>query len=252
LRDLWQQGLRRIRIAALSKSAFTILALLAASLGVRPVAAQVNVEAGLTSDYRLRGYSLSRGEPAASLSLSYDDNHSGMFAEMVGVAMHVPQGGFGVMGGYATLGYAQRFGDDWSADVGLLRAQYAPDSSYARRTGYTELFAGVSGRSVAVRVAFSPDYLWDRTMTVYVSGDVFERPADHWRVSGHIGALAFLRNGPPAPVSRIQYDWSVQIQRELGRAELGLALSGGGPDHQYFGGSPHTKTAVTATARWAF
>lgn len=252
MRDLRQQGLRRIRFATLTRPAFTILAMLGVSLGVRPAAAQVNAEASLTSDYRLRGYSLSRREPAASLSLSYDDNNSGMFAEVAGVAMHVPQGGLGVMGGYATLGYGSRLGGGWSADFGLLRAQYAPDSSFGRGTGYTELFAGVSGRSVAVRAAFSPDYLWDRTMTVYVSGDVFQRPADHWRVSGHLGALAFLRTSSPAPASRIQYDWSVQIQRELGQAELGLAVSGGGPDDQYFGGSPHTKTAVTATARWAF
>lgn len=251
MRDLRQQGLCRIRFATLTKPAFTILAMLVALLGVHPAAAQVSVEASLTSDYRLRGYSLSHREPAASLSLSYDDD-SGVFGELTGVATHVPHSGLGVMGGYATLGYAQRLGGGWSADVGLLRAQYTPDSSFGRRTGYTELFAGVSGRSVAVRAAFSPDYLWDRTMTVYVSGDVFQRPADHWRVSGHIGALVFLRNGPPAPVSRIQHDWSFQIQRELGKAELALALSGGGPGREYFDGSSHTKTAVTATARWAF
>ncbi len=56
----------------------------------------------------------------------------------------------------------------------------------------------------------------------------------------------------PAPVSRIQHDWSFQIQRELGKIELGLALSGGGPEREYFDGSSHTKTAITATARWAF
>jgi uncharacterized protein (TIGR02001 family) len=251
LRDVRQQGLRRIRVPALSRSSFLILALLAASLGVCPATAQVNVEAGLASDYRLRGYSLSRREPAASLSLSYDDA-SGVFAELTGVAMHVPHGGLDVMGGYATLGYAKRLGDGWSADVGLLRAHYTSASSFGRSTGYTELFAGVSERSVAFRLALSPDYLWDRTMTIYVSSDVFKRPADHLRVSAHFGALAFLRQGPPAPVSRIQYDWSVQIQRALGKAEFGIALSGGGPDREYFDGSPHTKTGVTATARWAF
>lgn len=218
---------------------------------VYPASAQVNLEAGLTTDYRLRGYSLSRREPAASLSVGYDDT-SGVFGEVTGVAVHVPGGGLGLMGGYATLGYAQRVGSDLSAEIGLLRAQYTPDSSFRRATGYTELFAGVSGRSVALRAAFSPDYLWDRTMTLYVSGDVFKRPAQHWRISGHVGALAFVRNGPPAPVSRVQYDWAAQVQREFGRAEFGLALSGGGPDLEYFDGSPHTKTAVTATVRWAF
>ncbi|MBO9671517.1 MAG: hypothetical protein J7485_13480 [Sphingobium sp.] len=224
---------------------------MALSAAAFPACAQVNLEAALTTDYRLRGYSLSRREPAASLSVGYDGS-SGIFGEVTGVAVYRAGGRLGLMGGYATLGYARRIGDGLSADIGLLRAQYAPDSSFGRATGYTEVFAGISGRSVALRAAFSPDYLWDRTMTLYVSGDVFKRPAEHWRISGHVGALAFVRNGPPAAVSRVRYDWAAQVQREFGRAELGLTLSGGGPEREYFDGSPHTKTAVTATARWAF
>ena len=38
-----------------------------------PVAAQVAIEAAVQTDYRVRGYSVSDGEPTASVSVSYDD-----------------------------------------------------------------------------------------------------------------------------------------------------------------------------------
>jgi hypothetical protein len=172
--------------------------------------------------------------------------------ELNGVGMHRADGGVGLLGGYATLGYARRLQSGWSADVGLLRAQYSPDSSFARNTGYTELFAGLTGKTAAFRLALSPDYLWNNTVTIYGSGDLFRRVTDHWRVAGHFGVLALVKGGPAVPISRLQYDWTAQLKREFGHVELGVALSGGGPDPDYFDGFEHSKTAFAATARWTF
>lgn len=245
-------GLRGIRVQTLNEAAaIAALSLIGALALADRASAQIGVEAQLVNDYRIRGYSLSGREPAASLALSYDDI-SGAFAELRGIVMHERDDGLAVMGGFATLGYAKRLSGDWTADVGLLRAQYTPDAGLGRSTGYTELFAGATGRHIGLRVALSPDYLWDRTTTVYASGQIFRRLNDNLRVTGHVGLLTYLRGGPPVSISRTQYDWSLQLQRQLGRADLRLGISAGGPDRDYFGGSSHSKSALTAGLSWTF
>jgi uncharacterized protein (TIGR02001 family) len=217
----------------------------------QPARAQLSAEASLTSDYRLRGYSLSRREPAASLTVAYDDK-SGLFADATGVVLRQPNGDIGFMGGFATVGYAARIHDDVAVDIGVLRAQFARQSSFGRDASYTELFAGVTGRSLSARAAFSPDYLWDGTATLYLSGEFVQRPAPKWRIVGHAGFLATLRGGPPYPASSTQYDWSVRVARQLGPADLELMYSNGGQNREVINGVSHPKSALTGTLRWAF
>lgn len=236
-----------LRSTAWFAGALPLLSLLAAA----PAAAQLSAEASITSDYRLRGYSLSHREPAAALSLGYDDK-SGLFVDATGVVLHMPDGKIRWMGGFASLGYAARLNGDLAVDVGVLRAQYSRNASFRRNASYTELFAGLTGRAFSVRAALSPDYLWDGTTTLYLSGDLVRRPAPKWRIVAHAGLLATLRGGPPYAAPRTQYEWSLRAGHQLGHADLELALSGGGPNREMFDGIYHTRTALTATARWAF
>ncbi|MBO9576866.1 MAG: hypothetical protein J7494_14125 [Sphingobium sp.] len=237
--------------SCLRRSTGSILGALLLLIASQPARAQLSAEAALTSDYRLRGYSLSHREPAASLTLGYDDA-SGLFVDGTAVLLRMPGGKIGFMGGFATIGYAKRLSSDLSLDAGLLRAQFTRQSSYRRNASYTELFAGLTGRSFAVRAALSPDYLWDRTTTLYVSGELVRRPWPKWRVVAHAGLLATLSGGPPYPASETQYDWSLRVGRQLGKADLELAWSNGGPNREMFDGRWHPKSALTGTARWAF
>lgn len=231
------------------KLALSLLgALLAAG---QPARAQLSAAASLTSDYRLRGYSLSHREPAASLTVGYDDK-SGLFADATGVILRQPNGDIGFLGGFATIGYASRIRDNVALDIGLLRAQFARQSSFGRDASYTELFAGVTGRALSARAAFSPDYLRDGTATLYLSGEIVQRPAPKWRIVGHAGFLATLRGGPPYPAPQTQYDWSVRVARQLGPADLELMYSNGGPNREFVDGVSRPKSALTGTARWAF
>ena len=216
-----------------------------------PATAQITAEAAITTDYRLRGYSLTQREPVASLTLGYDDK-SGLFADGTGILVLRPDGKIAFMGGFASLGYAKRLSGRLSVDAGLLRAQFNRHSGYRRDASYTELFAGLTARSFSLRAAYSPDYLWDGTSTLHVSGDLVHRPADKWRIVAHAGLLHTLTGGPPYAAPRTQYDWSLKLARQMGRADLELAYSNGGPEREMIAGAWRSKSALTATARWAF
>jgi uncharacterized protein (TIGR02001 family) len=216
-----------------------------------PATAQLNLGASLTSDYRLRGYSLSHGRPAASARIGYDDA-SGLFADGTAISFLAPDDSLKWMGGIVALGYARRLRGGLSVDAGVLRAQFSPQSSLGRAGGYTELFAGLSGRTLAARLSYSPDYYRPGVATLYGRVEATVRPAPRWRLSGHVGALTRLSGTPAFPIARTQYDWRAGATHILGPLELDASLSGGGPNWDYYGAQPHSKTALVGTVRVSF
>lgn len=220
-------------------------------LFVAPASAQLNLGASLTSDYRFRGYSLSHGRPAASARIGYDDA-SGLFLDGTAITFLAPDDGLQWMGAIGAVGYAHRLPSGLSLDVGVMRAQLSRRSSLGREGGYTELFAGLSGRSLSARIAYSPDYFRPGISTLYGSIEAIARPAEHWRLSGHIGALTRVGGTPAFRIAPTQYDWRAGVTRTLGKLDLDLSLSGGGPNRDYYGATPHDKTALVGTVRVSF
>jgi uncharacterized protein (TIGR02001 family) len=216
-----------------------------------PATAQLNLGASLTSDYRLRGYSLSHGRPAASARIGYDDA-SGLFADGTAIVFLAPDDKLQWMGGIVAVGYARRLPGGLSVDAGVLRAQFSRQSSLGREGGYTEIFAGLSGRALAARIAYSPDYYWRDTATLYGRVEATARPAPRWRLSGHVGALTRLSGAPRFAIARTQYDWRAGVTHALGPVELDASLSGGGPNRDYYGTQTHSKTALVGTVRVSF
>jgi hypothetical protein len=194
---------------------------------------------------------VSRHEPTLGLSLGYDDS-SGLFADGSAIATRTPDGEVGLLAGTAALGYAWRLKGGKSLDLGVLRTEYSGLARYGRPLHYSELFAGLTGRSFALRASFSPDYVWDNTKTVYLSAEVTRRPAEKWRITGRGGLFALLEGGPPRPTNSVQYDWSVSVARQLGPFDAQVELSGGGPDPDYFDGIPHSKTAAAGRITFNF
>lgn len=225
--------------------------MLLALLGLaQPAAAQLSASASLTSDYRLRGYSLSRGEPAASASIGYDDK-SGLFADGTAIVASA-DGGLHWIGAIGAVGYARRLDGALALDAGVLRAQFSPHARYGRATGYTEFFAGVTSRSLAAHLSISPDYLWSGVTAAYLNVEAIARPAPRWRITGHGGVLRYLGGRLPFPISRTQHDWRLALTREVGRMDVELSLTTGGPDKDYYEFTPHRKTAVAGTVRLTF
>jgi len=226
-------------------------ALLGIAMLAGPAAGQLSLGAGIQSDYQFRGYSLSRNRPTANLHLGYDDV-SGLFVDGTVIAMLGEDDGPQLLGGIAAVGYAQRLSGTLAFDVGLMRAQFTRYASAGRKEGYTELFAGLSGRWLAARLSWSPDYFRPGISTLYGRIEATARLADKWRLFGHVGALTRIGGMPAFPVARTQHDWRLGAGRSFGRLDLELSVSGGGPNRDYYDGDPHSRTALVGAARISF
>jgi uncharacterized protein (TIGR02001 family) len=187
-----------------------------------PASAQVAVEGALLSDYRVRGYSMSDGQPAASLSLAYDDP-SGFY--LGGVAVGSIHGDEPEIAGLqGDIGYALRLGPQVSLDAGVSRSDYY----YAfggRHLRYTELYLGVATPHLSARVNYSPDYYRAHASTLYAEVEGGIEPATGWSVSAHAGLFRYLDTRPYF-LPRERYDWRLGVARTFGATALHLDLSG--------------------------
>jgi uncharacterized protein (TIGR02001 family) len=188
-----------------------------------PACAQVALEAALQTDYRVRGYSVSDGEPAASLSASYDDA-SGAYlgASVIGT---VRDGEPALLGIQASAGYAVRLTPTVSIDGGVTKTQYFQGYGTGRDYDYTEVYVGVALPVVSARLSYSPDYYFNGTQTLYAEVDAGFEPAPDWFLSAHAGVLTYL-DTPPPYMPRRSHDWRVGASRQLGAFGVHLDLSG--------------------------
>jgi uncharacterized protein (TIGR02001 family) len=235
-------SLRRTRRAALALGLFWLVS--------TPARAQISGSLTVTSDERWRGRSLSAGQPAATAALSYDDR-SGFYVDAAATGALIDDG-VRLIGGAADAGYAWRLPSDVSLDIGITHRQFTRYFSGGRSTGYSEVYAGVNGRSLSASVRYSPNYFRRGASMIYGSVDGVLRPAPRWRVIGHVGAITYL-NGPAVPRLRsTQYDYSLGVARQQGRVELRLAWTGGGPYRDYYDGGGHSKKALVLSAAIGF
>jgi uncharacterized protein (TIGR02001 family) len=233
--------LRRTRPTALAFGLFW--------LAIPSAQAQVSGSVGVASDERWRGRSLSAGQPAATLALAYDDR-SGFYADASATGAVIDDR-IDLIGVAADAGYAWRLPSGLSLDIGATHRQFTRYFSGRRPTGYSEVYAGISGRSLSARLHYSPSY-FGRGSAAYGTIEAVIRPASRWRLIGHAGAVAYL-DAPPVPqLHRLQYDYSLGVARQQGAIELRLAWSNGGPDPDYFQGRPHSKSALVLSASLGF
>jgi uncharacterized protein (TIGR02001 family) len=185
--------------------------------------AQLSFNASLLSDYQLRGVSLSNGEPVATFGAAYDHS-SGAYAGVTGVVGTTDGSGVQALGYVAYLGYARRLSNGVSWDVGVTNTRnsvYLPYWTYT--STYTEVYAGFSKGDISGRIYFSPKYLGQDSSTVYAELNDAVRPAKHWRIFGHVGALVALDRTFAYSSSRTRVDLRAGVARELGPCELHVA-----------------------------
>ena len=196
------------------------LVLLAALLGAAPTArAQVSGVFGLVSDYRLRGVSLTDGRAVATLGLNYD-HPSGVYAGG-GVIAHDPSGHSPRLLGYqAYAGVAGRFADGPNWDVGVSRVDMGPYFEQRYSLEYTQAYVGLSQGGLSARLSLAENYPQRNGTTAYAELNGALRPADRWRLTGHVGALAQLGGSRG---ERTRYDLAVGVVRELPRSEAYLS-----------------------------
>jgi uncharacterized protein (TIGR02001 family) len=216
------------------------------------VSAQIAGSVSVESDYRVRGYSLSARQPAATASLSYDDP-SGFYASADAIGSIEEHASTPVLlGAIGNIGYAKRLSPGLSIDGGIV------DSEYPNRLGgydaarYTELYLGLLTHNLSARVYYSPNYYVPNNHTLYGELDGSVRLPAGFHLNGHFGLLGYLHTPADRPDRATQYDWRIGLSRRFGPFELHTALSGGGPGKDYYDHATQSRTALTGGATWMF
>jgi uncharacterized protein (TIGR02001 family) len=216
-----------------------------------PAHAQVAGGINIESDYRVRGYSMSAGQPTAAARISYDDN-SGLYLNALAIG-ELGRDHPRFLGVEGNIGYARRLTQTLTMDGGVLRSEYRPSYAGGSARKYTEGYIGLSIGAVSGRVSVSPDYFRPGVTTVYGELQGTIEPIRNWRMSAHVGALNYLSTPVTYGNRPTRYDWRVGVAREFRAIELHAALSGGGPGREFYSGSSRDRDAsVTAGISWSF
>lgn len=205
-----------------------------------PARAEVGATISLLSEARLRGYSMSAGNPVGQLDLSFD-HRDGFYLGLSASAVVHPGRGLKPLSLSENVGFAKRLKSGPTVDVGIVNSYYTRHSGRYRTLSYSEAYVGLIGRNLASRVYVSPNYFYPGVWTVYGELDTAVRPAGKLRLTAHVGALAQLR-GPAG--SKPHYDWRIGAAHDIGPFSAQLSLSGGGPGRDYYEDSTRSRTAV--------
>jgi uncharacterized protein (TIGR02001 family) len=212
--------------------------------------AQIAGSLDVQNDYRVRGYSISEGRPAAILNLSYD-TPGGLYLNGAAIGSFTDRHDPALIGAIADIGYAYRLTPRLSIDGGVNRTEYF-DASATGKAHYTEFYLGILAHGLSSHIYISPDYYHSGVVTLYAELDGALKPVAGFHVTGHIGVLNYL--GTPERLSYLsrQYDWRLGLSHPIGPFDLHAALTGGGPGDDYYRNHRHGKTALVAGVSWIF
>lgn len=213
--------------------------------------AQISGSVSLQSDYRLRGYSLTEGEPTAIVSLSYDDS-SGFYLNGSAFRALAHYDNPAMYGFTANAGYARRISPGLSIDGGVLDSEYRHRYGYGASTHYTEFYAGLLTSHLASHVYYSPNYFRAGTSTLYAEFEGTVSTVGELRFNAHVGRLTYIDQRSNQAQRADQYDWRLTASRRFRMFDFYLALTGGGPGKDYYDGNPHSKTALLGGVTWTF
>jgi uncharacterized protein (TIGR02001 family) len=212
--------------------------------------AQASAAITITSDQRFRGRSISNGDPAITLNLSYD--HASGFYLGAAATAAIEDSEPKVINVQGNIGFVHRLAAGPSLDIGVVHSHYGQYSSIGREAHYTEFYAGVLDRRVAFYIHYSPDYIQPGVATVYAELNGVIEPGRDWRLTAHIGTLTRVAGPGPPGSSSFGYDWRIAASHQLaGPLELEVALSGGGPMEERYANALHNRTAFTVSLTWS-
>jgi uncharacterized protein (TIGR02001 family) len=208
--------------------------------------AQVSATAGLQSDYRFRGISLSSRQPVGSLSPAYD-HASGAYAG--GSLILEQHGGLQGLGTIAYAGYATpKALMGMALDMGLTRQSLSEYAGRRYALNYSEAYVGVIGSRMSAHLSYSPDYLRTGYRSLYADVEGALKPADDWWLFAHLGATLPLADaGPPR---RRRYDLKAGISRQFHNLQVQAIVTATTPAPPF--PSPQDRTALVFGASYSF
>jgi len=219
-------------------------------LSAAPASAEVGATLTLASQERFRGYSVSDGYPATTLSLSYDDA-SGPYVE----------GSVMVAGNFSdgaersrfegNAGYALRLKSGPTLDAGIVHAEYTGYRIYGHQAVFTELYAGVIAGRVQAHLHYSPTYFQRGVSTFYADVDGSTPLTPQIRLTGHYGML-FQIDGSHEQAGTTTEDWRIGLSTDVKRLSFELALASGSDKRSFYGVVKKGGTALLFSVTAAF
>jgi len=197
---------------------------LALAISALPAGTQAQVSGGVTlaSDYRIRGVSLTDGRGVAVASLAYD-HESGAYAGGSVVAHDPAERDVRLLGwqGYAGVSGRLRTGTSW--DVGMTRVDMAPYFDRRYSLEYTQVHVGLAHGDVSGRLSVASGYPRKGVETAYAELNAALRPAEGWRLLGHVGLQSRLTERRRGDDDE-RFDVTLGVARSFGkRAEAQLS-----------------------------
>lgn len=209
-----------------------------------PARAQVTGGVSLQSDYRFRGISLSNGRPVGSASLAYD-HASGFYAGAQVIAEN--QDGPALLGHIEYLGFATPKTAGASFDIGVNNESLSQYAGRRYPLNYTEVYAGVIGNHVSAHFHYSPNYFRPGVKSGYADIDGVIRPADNWRLFGHLGTTFPIGESEGR---RQRYDLRAGVARQFRNFEIQAAVTATTPAPPAT--TPQSPTAILVAASYFF
>ena len=196
--------------------------LVAVLFGAEPARAQLSGSVTLATDYRLRGVSLTDLRPALSLGAAYDDP-SGFYAGGA-VIGHNPEGhDVRILGHTEYLGFAGRGAGGTSWDVGFANVDMTLYLGRKYPLEYRQVYVGIAKDALSARLSYSPDYPREGVKSLYLDLNGAVRPAENWRLTGHLGAMSRLNGDRAIDGKPTRYDVRLGLARTFDHGELQLA-----------------------------
>lgn len=174
--------------------------------------AQASASVSVVSDDRYRGVSLSDGDPALQAGVGVDAGWGGYAGAFVSSARLY---GRDMARWNAYGGWAGRFRAGAGWDVGV---QYT-GLSRASHDGYPELYAGLGGERLGVRVAYAWRYFGGDDDVIYTSLDAQQPLTRRLRLLAHVGWLHPMHDADTSPT----YDARLALGVQIGHLDVQLA-----------------------------
>ena len=206
-------------------------------------AAQLGAVVSVYSDLRFRGYSLSDARPVAIVDLSYDAP-SGVYGALSGSVVAARGEGPRPLGITLNGGYSTRIGPGLSADAGVIHSRYSHYSDLASGRSYSEVYAGLAGKSVGVRLSISPNYIGTADWTLHAEVSGHADLDSRLFLDGALGILVPLEGRGYRGAALPEWDARLGLARRLGPISLHVAATARGSSADVYAGRRHGRTAL--------